>query len=183
MHHAARITGCSGREHPLQVIVPLVEVLVPVPRHDPEHVEALGPDTPYKEALVCRHRVHGQVLDAHEHHHRVDRGEVGDEVGEDVRDAAGQLGVHEPDPRHRDQAQARPSLHPSDVDPTSSSTAPVVFDRDFFFVAGLGMQHNLSSLPGTEIDFLDRRSSRCPMDEMSPPPVVMCKLLEYWRFS
>lgn len=81
-----------------------MEILVAVPRDATEHVEALRPDPFHEEPFILGHRVDGEVLHAHEDDNRVDRRQISDEVREDVRDPARELGVDEPNPRYADEA-------------------------------------------------------------------------------
>ncbi|BAT09420.1 Os09g0563225 [Oryza sativa Japonica Group] len=109
LHHALQPheQNQAIEQHLLEVVILLVDVLVPVPRHAPEHVEVLGADPLHQEPLIRWHGVHREVLDADEHQRRVDRREVGDEVREDVRNTAGELGVDQANAGDPDKAKAR----------------------------------------------------------------------------
>lgn len=84
-----------------------MEILVAVPCDATEHVEALRPDTFHEEAFVLGHRVDREVLHTHEDDDGVDRRQISDEMREDVRDPARQLGVDEPYSRYSNKAEAR----------------------------------------------------------------------------
>ena len=70
-------------------------------------MEVLGANSSHKDAFFYRNCVHWEVLHTDKSDNRVDGGEVGNEVGEDVRDATRKLCVHETDARNTDQPKTR----------------------------------------------------------------------------
>ncbi|CAA6664398.1 unnamed protein product [Spirodela intermedia] len=95
------------------LVVLLPHVLVPIPVEKSAHPTTATEeeDSPEEKSLVLWHRRDGDVLDADEYDHRVDRRESCQKVAEDRGDPPHELVVDQPNSRASDSTKVRAKLH------------------------------------------------------------------------
>lgn len=81
-----------------------MKILVTIPCNATKHSEVFGANPSYENSFLCRNSIDGKKLDADKCYDGMNGRKVSDEVGEDARDAIGELGVHEAEARDTNQA-------------------------------------------------------------------------------